>query len=97
MMSVTVAVQHGLETKSSWTVKRASDAFSQLFNSSLEEPQTVTHRDGREAVMVSKQAYQAMQVQGQTLSDALARMNHDPHLEAALQEPEAYPDLALEN
>lgn len=95
-MPVPAAVQHGLETKSAWTVKRASDAFSQLFNSSFEEPQTVTHRDGREAVVVSKQTYRAMQVQGQTLSDALERMTHDPRLEAALQEPEAYPDLVLE-
>lgn len=96
-MPAFAAVQYISEPSPAWTVKRASDSFSQLFNSSFEEPQTVTHRDGREAVMISKQAFEALRHQGQTLGDALARMTHDPRLEAALQEPEAYLDLALES
>lgn len=96
-MSVATVVFQAPEATSAWTVKRASDSFSQLFNSSFDGLQTVTHRDGREAVMMSKTTFQAMVVSGQSLMDALDRMSHDPALAEALVEPEAYPDLALES
>lgn len=50
----------GLLADAGWVAKTAKDHFYELFNAAAKRPQKITHRDGRNLIMMSEATYKEL-------------------------------------